>query len=463
VLQRYSLPPDRANPSAWSLDVFAWVHVVAIALFLWWSWVPLGVVRALLHRVGYAEHRDSDVVQPMHAHAKDVAGAGGGATGSGGTGPNRMATIVTAAQMQLGRGHSSARLSGTKGPLLVVARTSVAGVVDSSRGNNSLLRPIDATGSTRSSNSHGRLYQTALLFTNRRVDRVSPALGPSLSPAPLHPGPINGTPLLGPAALTAAAAGAGSAGSASGSSGGSIPPLHPESPPKTSSPSSQREGGATTTATTTATATATAAASPSGLCVAASSPPDLVTRNLSVGPSHSSHDSGSAVSRGGAAGAAHVSVRGRFVSKHTDDIVGEQSLSREDARSSGQNSPLLSPSAMHQPHSQLAPFAVAASRLTTPSRRDSGAPNDSLASGRRLSAAASGTSPSGAGGHGGAAAAGSIGVAVIASASDDARASPLLGVANIASPVARASHRNTLDTLSMPAIRDAAIPIDFRK
>lgn len=450
MLQRYSLPPDRANLSSWSLDVFAWVHVVAIGLFIWWSWVPLGAVRAALHRVGYIEHKDSDAVQAIHMNgqqrdSKDVAGAGGGGGGNGGTnGPNRMATIVTAAQMHMLGGHpSSARTSASKGPMLVAARTSVAGVVDS-RGNNSLMRPADAAGSVRSSNSHGRLYQTALLFTNRRV---SPALGPAHSPAPLHPGPLNGTPMLGPAPLAAAAAGAGAASSSS--SGGAVPPLHPESPPKTSSPSSHRECGATA-----ATATGTAAASPSGLCVAACSPPDLVTRNLSVGASHSSHDSGSAVSRvggGGAGGAAHVSVRGRFVSKHTDDIVGEQSLSREEARASAQNSPLLSPSAMHQAHPQLAPFPTAASRLATPSRRDSGAPNDSLASARRLSAAAAA----------GALLTGSV--IGVPSASDDARASPLLGVANISSPVARASHRNTLDTLSMPPIRDAAIPIDFRK
>jgi len=38
-------PPDRADPQHWRIDIFAWVQIVAITVFIWWSWVPIYVCR----------------------------------------------------------------------------------------------------------------------------------------------------------------------------------------------------------------------------------------------------------------------------------------------------------------------------------------------------------------------------------------------------------------------------------
>lgn len=56
-------PPDRADPTSWSIDTFAWVHSVAILVFLWWSWVPLHVLRPIARRLGY--QLEADLVQEV--------------------------------------------------------------------------------------------------------------------------------------------------------------------------------------------------------------------------------------------------------------------------------------------------------------------------------------------------------------------------------------------------------------
>ena len=104
-------PPDRADPSEWKLDIFAWVHVVAIWLFIWWSWVPLHVLRPLLRQLGY----EFDVTShTMVAHDGTAIHPNTGRESAHFSG-DRRGTIVTVGHVRGG--------SGTNQAILVAART----------------------------------------------------------------------------------------------------------------------------------------------------------------------------------------------------------------------------------------------------------------------------------------------------------------------------------------------------
>lgn len=52
-------PPDVAHPWQWSIDIFAWVHVCVIFVFLWWSWVPLHVLSPIAKKMGISFFEES--------------------------------------------------------------------------------------------------------------------------------------------------------------------------------------------------------------------------------------------------------------------------------------------------------------------------------------------------------------------------------------------------------------------
>jgi hypothetical protein len=106
-------PPDRADPREWKLDVFAWVHVIAIWLFIWWSWVPLHVLRPLLRSLGYEFDGNSHtIVGPDGTTIHPNTGREGPHFTS-----DRRGTVVTI--------QSHARTgSGTNQAILVAARDS---------------------------------------------------------------------------------------------------------------------------------------------------------------------------------------------------------------------------------------------------------------------------------------------------------------------------------------------------
>jgi hypothetical protein len=181
--------PDRADPSSWKLDVFAWVHCIAIAIFIWWSWVPLVVLHPLLRRIGLikslegvatlaANAQDSGVQVVVH-ESKEGSG-GGGALQHTHTHHhhstmqqpiNRTSTMATL-NGHLGmldsdrdRGERQAARAGNgrqSGPLFVAPRHPAGNESLQQANTGDTMRHSGARNSARHSGSHvGTLYQIA--------------------------------------------------------------------------------------------------------------------------------------------------------------------------------------------------------------------------------------------------------------------------------------------------------------
>lgn len=111
-------PPDRADPTQWKIDIFAWVHVVVIFVFVWWSWVPMHVLRSLLRQLGYEPttvegrtlgHPDGMVLNTAReAGHQERRGMAGRASGG-----QNQAILVQARTLVNGDSARSKRLSGS--------------------------------------------------------------------------------------------------------------------------------------------------------------------------------------------------------------------------------------------------------------------------------------------------------------------------------------------------------------
>lgn len=128
-------PPDRANPLDWSIDIFAWVHVVAIFVFLWWSWVPLTVLKPILKKLGL-ETNETNVVgattlgETPTTHIRTVGVVHNGENQIMRTPPPATGTMTTP---RLGGAHGGTLLAGTRAGMIVTKESSQQGGAGSKR------------------------------------------------------------------------------------------------------------------------------------------------------------------------------------------------------------------------------------------------------------------------------------------------------------------------------------------
>ena len=234
--------PDRADPQEWQLDIFAWVHVVAIWLFIWWSWVPLVIVKRAMRKMGYGASETESNIQMLnkdsgaerdgghasaatHRATTTLHSAAGGAGGGAGNGSARgfhhahpsgqilvqprSSNHPDSARLSNanGNGLGSARGNGLNSPRgngLGSARGNGGGGLGSARAHHT--KPGEVISSARGSGSMGRVYERGLAATGRQAigtpvrtsngvgltPRTGDTLGPPDSTLLLTPSPRGG-------------------------------------------------------------------------------------------------------------------------------------------------------------------------------------------------------------------------------------------------------------------------------